>query len=583
MRLSSRFQKELSTLRSSGKDFAHLNPKLAKRLAESKSDPDVERFLEGLAFLTSRVRDKLDAERPELDLSMIQLLWPQFLRPAPPFTLLTFDAGAITKKCTIGAGSDIHSLLIDGVSCDFKTTTDCDVAPVKIVSSTLERQRNGACLRIVLQSAITVSELNLDRLRLWFCGDASTAQLFYLWTQRYLEEARFSAKDGNSLSLAAEAVRPGGFSTGEMLLPSTASAFRGYQLLQEYFTFPEKFYCIDLMEIGSFTGSYSGTEFIIELNFERPLPPEVKLRPNDIRLFCVPAVNLFKADAEPLPVDHRKVTYPVTIQSKAPEIADEEIFSIDTVISWRPEDITGGRALPRRYPRFESFEHESECRNGATQTYFRELMKPRPSNDGFSHELSFVLHEDRAAVPLEETLSIELTCFNRQLACELAIGDVCIPGDGIPEGVRVENITRPTPPVFPPLDGALDWTLIANLSLNYMTLLDQRALIALMAIYDVLPMAEQRAGQAARKRVEGMVSFSTAPQDRVLHGLPISGLKSVMTLREDCFQTEGDMYLFASIVAEFYRLYTTTNAFHELEVRGVMHGEVYRWPAIIGR
>jgi type VI secretion system protein ImpG len=56
-----------------------------------------------------------------------------------------------------------------------------------------------------------------------------------------------------------------------------------------------------------------------------------------------------------------------------------------------------------------------------------------------------------------------------------------------------------------------------------------------------------------------------------------------MVLREASFQTEGEMYLFGSVLSEFFSLYSTVNSFHVLEVRGEQRGEVYRWPIKIGR
>ena len=53
-----------------------LYPKLSSFLAEESADPDVERLLEGFAFLTARLRQKVEDEFPELTHSH---QWQQFL------------------------------------------------------------------------------------------------------------------------------------------------------------------------------------------------------------------------------------------------------------------------------------------------------------------------------------------------------------------------------------------------------------------------------------------------------------------------------------------------------------------------
>jgi len=53
------YQSELTTLRQLGKRFAERSPALAPFLGQSGRDPDVEQLLEGFAFLTGRLRQKL--------------------------------------------------------------------------------------------------------------------------------------------------------------------------------------------------------------------------------------------------------------------------------------------------------------------------------------------------------------------------------------------------------------------------------------------------------------------------------------------------------------------------------------------
>src|SRR5690554_7123954 len=85
------YQSELSALRQAGKRFAERNPALAPFLGQSGRDPDVERLLEGFAFLTGRLRQKLDDELPELTHSLMHLLWPNYMRPLPSLSMLQFD------------------------------------------------------------------------------------------------------------------------------------------------------------------------------------------------------------------------------------------------------------------------------------------------------------------------------------------------------------------------------------------------------------------------------------------------------------------------------------------------------------
>lgn len=85
------YQSELTALRQLGRRFAERSPALAPFLGQAGRDPDVERLLEGFAFLTGRLRQKLDDELPELTHSLMHLLWPNYMRPLPAFSILQFD------------------------------------------------------------------------------------------------------------------------------------------------------------------------------------------------------------------------------------------------------------------------------------------------------------------------------------------------------------------------------------------------------------------------------------------------------------------------------------------------------------
>jgi len=62
-----------------GKEFAQSHPKIASRLdltSLQTKDPYVERLLEGFAFLTARIKLRMDAQYPEFTQNLLGLLYP---------------------------------------------------------------------------------------------------------------------------------------------------------------------------------------------------------------------------------------------------------------------------------------------------------------------------------------------------------------------------------------------------------------------------------------------------------------------------------------------------------------------------
>jgi type VI secretion system protein ImpG len=248
--LNKYYQDELAYLREIGKEFARTFPEGAHFVGETSNDPDVERLLEGFAFLTARVRQKLDDELPELTHSLLELFWPHYLRPLPSMTVMQFEAlpQAAKEVRVIPKGAEIHSLPVDGTPCRFRTFYDVTLAPLSLEAATLRQETPPSLkLRFRLAEGVSLRKLALPSLRLHLAGDAVVSRALYLCLCRYLRRVTVQpAGAGAPTALSAAAIRPAGFSTEEFLLPFPGSSFTGFRLLQEYFAFPSKFMFVDV-------------------------------------------------------------------------------------------------------------------------------------------------------------------------------------------------------------------------------------------------------------------------------------------------------------------------------------------------
>ncbi len=85
------YEAEMRYLGEAAKEFADAHPDRARMLNLDRvgdRDPYVERLFEGFAFLTGRLRQKLDDELPELTEGLVSLLWPHYLRMIPSLSIL---------------------------------------------------------------------------------------------------------------------------------------------------------------------------------------------------------------------------------------------------------------------------------------------------------------------------------------------------------------------------------------------------------------------------------------------------------------------------------------------------------------
>ncbi len=84
------YQQELHNIKSLAREFSELHPAIASMLSGQSTDPDVERLLEGTAFLTGLLKQKLEDSLPEIIHLLTELVFPHFLRSVPSLTLIQF-------------------------------------------------------------------------------------------------------------------------------------------------------------------------------------------------------------------------------------------------------------------------------------------------------------------------------------------------------------------------------------------------------------------------------------------------------------------------------------------------------------
>ena len=577
------YQEELAFLREMGREFAAAHPAIAYMLESKGADPDVERLLEGVAFLTGRVRQKLDDEIPELFQSMMSLLWPHYLRPVPSTGILQFQpvAEQLTGVQSIPRGTEIESIPVDGTACRFRTCYDVEVAPIQLAAVALDTpMATDARLRLSFQVSgkVKLDKLNLKRLRVFFADDVVRAAMLYLWLMRYARHVELrDPNTGRSLRLENTIIKPGGFSVAEAILPYPAHSFAGYRLLQEYFTCPAKFFFLDFTGLQRLQSLEPTDRFEIIVPFSRRPEDTLRVDNNSVRLFCTPIVNLFEHTADAIRVDHRRTEYRIRPSAVGGTQPDHyEIYSVDNVVG-----LVQGEAQRRTYPPLHAFQHVGGV--GQDAIYYQTRLYDAVVGEGTDIYISFVSADQNYVVPPTETISIDIMVSNRNLAARLKVGDVSVPTTSSPEFARFRNITPISRSLRPPLGKGLHWRLISHLSLNYLSLQSVEALRGILELYNYQALYDRQAARENILRLEGLLSLEARPVERLLGGSPIRGTCIMLQMNEDSFAGEGDMYVFATVLNEFFALYASMNALTELTVRGSKFGEIYHWPPRLGQ
>lgn len=566
------YEDELSYLHDLGDEFARENPSLAPFLSRQGNDPDVERLLEAFAFLTARLRQKLDDELPELSHSLVQVLWPQYLRPIPACAIVEFTTAG--PAATLPRATPLQSRPIDGTRCTFQTCFDTEISPLRIADLQVETGSIGSTMRIriVNTAGLTHDRLAPETLLLHLSAEREpqVSRVLFQWLCLHLEEVKLESGPF-AVTLPKENLRPAGFRPGQDLLPYPSNAFEGFRFLQEYFAFPDKLMFVSLSGL-SVLKSAPVAEFVLTLNFNRPLPERFRPSVTHLRLNCTPVINLFPHTAQPLTVDHRRTEY--RLRPEGQNADHFGIYSVDAVTGW-----TRARNESTIYTPFESFRHVSEAQGGA---FYRARLRPPVVRGLAETYLSFVTARGITLLPPNETISIGLTCTNARLAEFVPVGGIDQVTADIPPSVTFRNIGPVTPEIPPPVEGDLMWRLIANLARNYGSLADVEALRTVIGTHHVATTTDLQARRRLELLLEGLRAASLEPFDWIERGIPVRGERIRLNVSESRLGGETEAYLFGCILDLFFGTYANINTCHQFALTGEEAKIEFEWPVRFG-
>jgi type VI secretion system protein ImpG len=603
--LLSYYERELSFLRHTGAEFAQRYPKIAGRLQLESGkceDPHVERMLEAFAFLAARVHLKIDDEFPEVVESLFSILYPHYIRPTPSMSVVQFhldpDQGKLTTGLHLRQGSYLYSAPVNGMACKFRTCFETTLWPLRVHAAEwkssdslrppLPAQNSVGVLRLELHcfQDISFNKLDLKTLRFFLLGDGGlTHTLIELLTNNCIQVVArdLSAPAKKVVALPPDSVRQAGFAPEEGMMPLTKRSFWGYRLLQEYFTFPEKFLFLDIAGFERLAEAEFGNR--IELLFfisdfernDRKQSIELGLSESTFRLGCTPVVNLFNQTAEPILLDQKRYEYRVVPDARRDQAFD--IFSVDQVAGSR-----SGSSETVDYEPFYSWRHS---RRSGSNAFWHVSRRPSPwrSDKGSDVYIAFTDLIGSKVLPDQDTITLRLMCTNRDLPSRLPFGNAH--GDFQLEGggpiSHIVSLVKPTDPILPPARASLLWRLVSQLSLNYLSIVGE----GVDAFREILKLNNLAESIGGNRQIDGVLSLhSQAHFTRLLSEQGVSfarGTRVELELDEEQFVGAG-VYTFGAVLEVFLALYTSVNSFSQLVVRTRQRkGVLKQWPARSGK
>jgi len=611
MNIDKYFEREYNFLQVAGEEFSKKHPTLGSRLHLSereRKDPFVERLMESFAFLAGRIHERLDDEFPEIAGGILEILFPHLLKQFPSCAILQAKPkpGAIAQAITIKKGSEIQTLTgkykvkykvyagpqeksrvtekDEPAEFIFRTTQNLTVRPIKLEEVRIldEPQGNSSLiLRIKPDRNINYASLDMNRFQIYLSGSSSIKYnlLFYLTNHiasisiKELKDSKAQFQKIDKFNVNIPDLSNGTDSNDFALLPYSRQTFSGFRILQEYFSYPEKFFFVEFEGLENFKSSDESTEFEIKIDFDRKLVREKWPALNNILLHCTPIVNLFSRSTEEVVVSQRLPEYYIV-----PDLdrrKSREIYSVDKIAGisenkleqYKYVPITSHDILETNDPEYNYKRFYSTFRRtlqaDMNETFIR-LFGPSMEQDFFP----------------KETLSIEATLSNGFLpSAYLEVGSIKEPVN-FPAGIEAQNITVPNEILECPDRQNYLWSLIAHLSVSYTSLANTDSLKSILNLYNWT----KAHNHPNKKRIDGIKKIHP-PRiiGRIINQSVIRGVEFHIEVDpKDFEQGEGDINLFGTVLNAFLSQYVTINSYILLKITEIGTGKEYKWNPVLG-
>jgi len=568
------FEAEIRLLHESAQAFARQHPEQAGMLNLSElrdRDPYIERLLEGMAYLTAQIRQHIDDDIPEISEAFLNHLWPRFLRAYPSATVVQFlhRLGQLQQSQELPSGTGLLSPPVgdDQVICRFATMDSVMLHPLRVQKVELEEPPgSGTRIRVSVQldAGIEVADLELEELKFYLHADPAVALWLLHQLTAGLHGLRVSFHDHPTRN--PHELDP----TGDVVLSHLAGEglpgdedegrFPGFRLLHDYFCFREKYNFVTVGGLDGIVWPDRCSGFDLEFTVKAPPPQDHAIGRDTFRVHCAPAVNLFRQEAEPIYLNHRRVSYPV--------IAD--IGARDGVRVHRVDKVTGvnmATGVRHDYSPMSSFRHR---RQGGRFFYTssRQLGGEHPE---------LFLSVGGSELPARETLSCEVTANNGDYPRRyLSENGLSTPPSGFPSYASFRNLTRPTKLYEPPERKQFRWELISHLSLNFTSLGEPGV------VQRILQMYEWTGEEQNQRRIDAISDVELEPVQQVRRGALMRGVQVRLHVDEKGFRSLSDIYLFGCVLHRFFSMYAALNCFVETAIRCYPSQEEMKWQPLLG-
>lgn len=302
---------ELDYLNNAGQEFATAYPQIADALnidINDYGDPHLKKLIQSFAFLTAKVKEKIDNQFEYIPSQLIQILHPSVSYDAPAATIMQFYSDNMLKldNKTLSKGTKIkQNEFIFSLSNPLTLTSTQLLSASLEIGSTYNLQAHGL-LKIQL-SKITNSKLK------FFIND-SYENSFIIFRLLFEQKAKIYVLQNNQVKLVPVTINP----YFESLDLNTDHTYEQMQEMHEFYHYYKSKLFFELDNLAIFQNNQETTLIITLAKIDNQ--NNLSINSNTFLLNCVTAINLFADSTNPITLTNRTLKYPLTSSRKTTNI-----------------------------------------------------------------------------------------------------------------------------------------------------------------------------------------------------------------------------------------------------------------------
>ena len=330
----------------------------------------------------------------------------------------------------------------------------------------------------------------------------------------------------------------------------------GVEALKDYFSFRDKFMFFEVCSLEEIK-FLSSQHFKIIFILKEPIKASYISQNNILLLGCVPAINKFNYDAEPVRINNDNFSYPLLVDSsKRKSILLQKIISVTSLI-------TSTKSISCQP--FSSYQKNMKnviyyrlVRNNSLLEVNHIIISGKELNLDESKILSVIVEACNGYYPRQLISCKELYLEKKSKNLEL----------------EATNITRPTE-YFPASDKQqYYWQLLSMLSSNYTNLSDRNNLIEILHANDLQ--------QSSKNKINAILKTNIKPEQFFKNGILCQGVKYTISIDDLKFESHHEIYLFGLLLHHFILQNIDINHFLNTQIEFIHQDKGFNWQSCQG-